>query len=158
MSLVRLIYASRATKPMSMGDMVAMLDAASEHNRVRGLTGILAFDQETFLQILEGSSQEVNSLYHRIARDPRHQRLTLLGYGELIEREFADWGMANIDVSGQDASARKATLLKYRELGRFDPFSMSGESALRLLSAWRHQLLPASVPAIQECRVTATSA
>jgi len=150
MSLVRLIYASRATKPISMGDMVSLLDAAREHNQVRGLTGILAFDQETFLQILEGSSQEVNSLYHRIARDSRHQRLTLLGYGEIIEREFADWSMANMDVSAQDTSARKLTLLKYRELGRFDPFSMSSESAFRLLRAWRHQVLPVSIPAIQE--------
>ena len=145
MRLARLIYASRATNPMGAGDMAALLDAASEFNRGIGITGMLAFDQASFLQVLEGGAQSVNSLYNRIARDPRHRHLTLLAYGEVVEREFADWGMVSFDICGMSASARAVTMRKYRETPWFDPFSMQAGSALSLLRALNIEVLPACV-------------
>jgi hypothetical protein len=144
MRLVRLIYASRSARPIGMREMVTLLEHCRQHNHDQEITGMLAFSRDGFLQVLEGSGQRVNALYHRIAADPRHHQLALISYGEVVEREFPDWNMAALDVVGLGASRRAAALLKYGTSAVFDPYSMSATAALRLMVAWRSEVVPSS--------------
>jgi hypothetical protein len=144
MRLVRLIYASRSARLLGMREMVNLLEQCRQSNHAQEITGMLAFSRDGFLQVLEGSAQKVNALYHRIAVDPRHTQLTLISYGEVVEREFPDWNMAALDVVGLGASRRAATLLKYGTSAVFDPLSMSATSALRLMVAWRSEVVPSA--------------
>lgn len=141
MPLVRLIYASRAARLMGMREMVSLLDKAQQHNAARDITGMLAFNREGFLQVIEGGSEAVNDLYHRIAVDPRHHQMTLIGFGEVAERQFADWNMAALDVVALDADRRSGTLLRYGASAMFDPFALGEDAALRLLAAWRTEIV-----------------
>jgi hypothetical protein len=50
--------------------------------------------------------------------------------------------MAGLDVVGLEASRRAATLLRHGTSAVFDPFTMSASAALRLLVAWRSELMP----------------
>jgi len=143
---------------MGTGDMVRMMHAASEFNRGQGITGMLAFDQASFLQSLEGGAQAVNSLYHRIARDPRHQRMTLLCCGEVVEREFADWSMTSLDICGTNSSARVGALRRCHGMARFEPSLLRAESALCLLSALSDEVLPACLDASLESDAIARAA
>ena len=135
MNLVQLVYASRMSGPLSMSELVQMLDVARSRNAQAGLTGMLTFGAEEFLQVLEGPAEAVNALYSKLMTDPRHKDLVLLGYGPIAVRQFADWSMGFYSL-GDDGLLAEAGL----PADRFDPASMKYEQALRLLRAMSDRL------------------
>ncbi len=50
--LIRLVYASRAAKPVNREVLDAILKTARQRNEVRDLTGLLVFDHQYFLQVI----------------------------------------------------------------------------------------------------------
>jgi Sensors of blue-light using FAD len=76
--LVRLMYASRATDPVRQDSLQAILKKSTGNNPGVGITGVLCFSGEIFLQVLEGGRLQVSALYNRIAQDPRHRDVVLL--------------------------------------------------------------------------------
>jgi hypothetical protein len=129
MSLVRLIYVSRMTEECDMAAIQDILNVARRRNPACGVTGMLCYDPQFFMQCLEGPKDAVNQLYGDIARDSRHTRVTLLEYHEIEQRTFAEWSMAFIQASDLDAKM----LRKYGSRGKFDPFSLSPEQARDLV-------------------------
>ena len=128
--LVRLMYASRPTSPGRVDALAAILKASRSHNPGAGITGLLCCSDDLFLQVLEGGRLAVNRLYHRIAADPRHHDLILLGYDEIEERSFAGWAMGQIDL----ARLNTALLLKYSESPVLDPYAVSGKVSMALFN------------------------
>ncbi len=129
--LVRLLYASRATGQIDEALVASILEKAHAYNAAHGLTGILCTSSEgnVFLQVLEGGRPAVNELYGRILRDPRHQDVILLDYAEIAERRFATWRMGNLNLN----RVNLGIILRFSENSVFDPFRMSGKTALALL-------------------------
>ncbi|WP_232280820.1 BLUF domain-containing protein [Vibrio sp. 16] len=64
-----------------------------KNNASVGVTGLLLFSQDYFLQCLEGSRSQVNAIYQHILNDRRHKKVILLEYTEVAEREFGEWSM-----------------------------------------------------------------
>jgi len=129
MTLVRLLYASRAAAPVQAEDLAAILRQCRAHNPPHGISGVLCCADGLFLQVLEGGRSAVNRLYGRIVADPRHEDVELLGYQQIGERHFAGWAMGQVNL----ARLNPALLLKYSATTRFDPYAMSGSVALALL-------------------------
>lgn len=127
--LVRLLYASRATDALTVEMVEAILAQSRRKNPEVGITGILCFSQDVFMQVLEGGRREVCDLYHLILRDTRHCQPTLLHFEEISERRFASWTMGQVNLSRVNPS----TMLKYSERPVLDPFSATGRVALALL-------------------------
>jgi hypothetical protein len=127
--LVRLMYASRAPAPPSAEIIESILGQARTRNPSLGITGILCFSNEIYLQVLEGGRRSVNDLYHAIARDPRHHEITMLQYHEISERAFAGWTMGQVNLSRVNPSL----MLKYSERPALDPFAVSGRASMALL-------------------------
>lgn len=129
--LVRLLYASRSVAPIDDGLLKDILEASRANNLERGITGVLCAnpDQNVFLQALEGSRAAVNALYVTIACDARHSDVTLIDYAEVDERRFPSWLMGSVDLG----RVNRRSILRYSERAIFDPFSMTGRSALALL-------------------------
>ncbi len=93
-SLAQLAYVSQATQPFSTDDLAALMKLARRKNRNVGVTGMLLFDDGLFLQILEGSLEEVTRTFERISADPRHASVQQVYCNESCrEREFAQWNM-----------------------------------------------------------------
>ncbi|MBB6342492.1 hypothetical protein HNP49_002674 [Pseudomonas fluvialis] len=136
MHLVRLLYLSKATNGLGVSGIEALLLSARRHNLQAGISGMLAFNGEYFLQVLEGGRSEVNRLYQRISTDPRHQELLLLQMDEISERLFSDWSMAYVPSS----SLTRELLLRYGVSDEFQPMLMSNHSCLGLLTTLRAQL------------------
>lgn len=136
--LVRLLYASRlatcwpssSTPPTQCEVLDAIVNVARVTNAESGITGVLCYGDNVFLQLLEGGRAAVNALYARILADPRHQDVTLLHYEEITERKFGSWTMGQVDVTRLNAS----TLLKYSDTPKLDPFSLSGAASVALLN------------------------
>ena len=129
MTLVRLLYASRAAAPVKPDELASILRQAKANNPAQGITGVLCCSDDMFLQVLEGGRTAVNRLYGRIVADPRHTDVELLGYQQIGERHFAGWSMGQVNVS----RLNPALLLKYSATARLDPYAMSGAVALALL-------------------------
>lgn len=126
--LVRLLYASRAAKPMGDAELAAIVKQSREHNPAEGLTGLLCYTEGVFIQVLEGGRAAVNARYKKIIEDPRHQDVQLLSYEEISERHFAGWSMGQVNLQ----RLNPALMLKYGESTRLDPYAMSGGTLMRL--------------------------
>ena len=131
MFLTRLVYTSTVSEGFSSADIEAILKSARKHNQQNNITGALCFSKNYFLQCLEGSREKVNQTYHRILNDKRHQRIIMLDYEEIGEREFSQWTMGYIPESSLTAPIN----LKFSGTPEFDPYEMSGESAHGLMKA-----------------------
>jgi len=126
--LVRLLYCSRAvdTSPEAIE---AILSQSRQHNPVSGITGILCYGGDVFLQAIEGGRMQVSELFGHIMKDPRHKDVALLHFEEISERRFGGWSMGQVNVSKVNYSI----LLKYSEKPELDPYSVSGHVSLALL-------------------------
>ena len=123
--LVRLMYASRAAKPVDQEELSTILRQSKARNLSSGITGVLCWSGGHFIQVLEGGRTAVNALYNRIVADPRHADVTLLTYEEIPERRFAGWSMGQVNLT----RLNPAVLLKYSETATLDPYAVSGAAA-----------------------------
>lgn len=127
--LVRLLYASRCNGNITPELVESVLKSARKTNPTLGLTGLLCHSDNVFLQVLEGARDQVNALYNKIAKDPRHKDLCLLHYEPIMERRFVGWAMGQISLSQTNA----ALLLKYGAKAQLDPYAISGRASLSML-------------------------
>ena len=127
--LVRLTYASTATDGVDLNEFKRILLQAQTNNQRRDLTGMLAFNSKIFLQALEGSRDQINDLYAKLIRDPRHNTVTMLGYKEIEERHWASWSMG---FAAPNADNR-ALFLKYSQQSVFNPYGMKADQTEKML-------------------------
>jgi len=127
--LVRLLYASRARRAPTPEDIEGILAQGRARNAALGLTGILCWSGDVFMQVIEGGRGPVNTLYRQIAADPRHTDVVLLSYEQIVERRFGSWTMGQVNL----CKMNPAVLLKYCEKPLLDPATISAEAALALL-------------------------
>lgn len=94
--MYELVYNSIADpQDIDEADLMGILAASREHNRVRGITGFLLYHRGEFVQLLEGERETVRQVYFDyITRDPRHTNVTLCWEFEIERRSFPDWSMA----------------------------------------------------------------
>ncbi|MEO0973935.1 MAG: BLUF domain-containing protein [Pseudomonadota bacterium] len=127
--LISLTYASRMNPDVSPEDCQAILNQAQENNRAAGITGMLTFNREYFLQTLEGPRAHINALLTKLIADRRHHDLQVIECKEIKAREWARWSM-NYAAPTQE---NMATYLKYSTTIEFNPFLLNVESARLLL-------------------------
>ena len=126
--LVRLLYASRAVDT-SAEAIDSILSHSRQSNPACGITGILCYGGDIFLQAIEGGRMAVSDLFGHIQKDARHKDVVLLHYEEISERRFGGWTMGQVNMSRINASI----LLKYAEKPELDPYKVSGSVSLALL-------------------------
>jgi len=133
MFLIQLIYASRVKPGFGPQDVEQILAVACSKNAKLGITGLLCFNGDNFLQCLEGGRAAVNELYHHIINDPRHHQVLLLRYTDIVKRDFENWAMGYMGLTAEN----KEILFRFSTQPVFDPFKMSGASAHALLCELR---------------------
>jgi hypothetical protein len=103
MPVFQLIYRSRAAQVFTEPDLVELLRQCREFNSSKDISGLLLHGYGHFLQVLEGESDEVLDLYYsKIAKDTRHQEVTVLHQDLVPKRLFRDWSMAFRSLSPKD--------------------------------------------------------
>lgn len=110
MALERIIYTSRATRPLRRSDLESILASARANNAARDVTGYLLYDDGRFIQAIEGEGEVVDALAARIAADARHEEFQILAHEVIAEREFDDWAMGCFHV--EDAQRHDARRLQ----------------------------------------------
>jgi hypothetical protein len=93
MALHEIIYVSLASQSMDTAALTQLLDEARVYNERHGITGMLLYHGQEFLQLIEGEEAEVTALYDAIWKDPRHQQMYKMWEGPIAERSFSSWAM-----------------------------------------------------------------
>ena len=128
--LMSMTYASRANPDVSAKDFNEILQQAQVNNAANGITGMLTFNKDYFLQTVEGPRAQINRLLYGLIADQRHHDLQVIETRELKHREWAKWSMNY--ASPTEANA--AIYLKYSTTVDFNPYLLSAESAHDLMN------------------------
>ena len=117
-----MLYISTATKPMNYDELTALLRQCRDNNGQRDITGMLLYQHETFMQMLEGEKQAVLDLFDSIKNDSRHTGIYVVQSGDIDQRNFKDWSMGffNMDRAGEfpeykDFITEKISLNTFRD-------------------------------------------
>jgi hypothetical protein len=96
--MYRLIYKSRAKQNINWELVKELIDKSEENNQDAGITGVLLATHTHFLQVLEGSFNEINKLFMQIVRDPRHDQVQLLAFDCVESRLYGGWTMHAVGI------------------------------------------------------------
>lgn len=98
----RIIYCSQASYDLGPAELVALLEAAREKNERAGLSGMLLYCSQSFLQVLEGDAAALTDAYASILADSRHTNLRVLLDAEVPGPLFPDWTMGFEHVDDEE--------------------------------------------------------
>ena len=117
MKSCRLIYRSISTAEVVSNKTLRDLERGSfERNAKEDITGLLVLSGKVFLQVLEGSAQDITGLFGRINSDKRHRQVELVSFESGIKRYFDDWNMRLVDLD--DLPGEKRTLMAMKYAGK----------------------------------------
>lgn len=97
--LYQLIYASVRLTECSDLEIKKILDSANRNNGKYNITGVLLYSQSKFLQVLEGSKDEILGLYDKIKEDKRHKNVIMISLKPIDQRYFPSWQMGSKQVN-----------------------------------------------------------
>ena len=100
--MIQITYISHAAEPMSAEQLIALLQQCLKNNVCDGVTGMLLYGNETFLQALEGDEKSVDDLVEKIKRDPRHTNIQFLHRRTIERRQYSEWSMGFKRVSDSE--------------------------------------------------------
>ena len=106
---------------------------SSKANSKQEISGLLLLSNTTFLQVLEGPTTEVNSLFKKIINDSRHDVVQLIDYQQINDYLFSDWAMNILDLFNLPKISRDLLISKYSEIDGFVEIPNEGRLALSLL-------------------------
>ena len=123
---------------MKPSDNLAILAIAKAFNAQNEISGILIYKDQTFLQLLEGPQDSVQSLYRKIRKDPRHTDIQTIINAPTYNRYFPQPGL---EFRALDNTAEE-NLPPYHQGLNLDydisTFTQQPEHALRLLVSFRN--------------------
>ncbi len=111
MSLYRALYMSRTiVEPGgSVEDMATHIaQHAALHNAATGLSGVLLYSPDHYMQVLEGERALINDLLWRLYRDSRHAEMELISFTPVDNRLFGPTPMRLCQVEADQVPSFEA--------------------------------------------------
>jgi len=102
-----LIYVSAQTRELGTGELQDILETARQRNPKMQITGMLVYQDGSFLQVLEGSRKKVEALFSKIETDKRHKKVAKVTSYYTADRLFSDWSMGFADVTKKQLESIK---------------------------------------------------
>jgi uncharacterized protein YaaQ len=121
--MIRITYVSREVAGLTSDQLLALISQCHRNNPSKGLTGMLLHGNGTFLQVLEGDEQVIDSLMTAIAQDSRHTDMTIVQRESVTTRQFDGWSMGFEQVT--DESLKSVPGLHNFGLPNFTPEYLS---------------------------------
>lgn len=103
--LIHLVYASAATTEVGLDEVKQIIKTSLTNNYASNITGMLLYAEGSFIQLLEGDEQEVESLFMDIRQDPRHTDVVLLYKDPIERRYFGEWSMGLADLPRKELAS-----------------------------------------------------
>ena len=107
--LKRVVYVSEKTD-VSDTTLKGIIASSKKNNPEEDVTGCLLSGSNSFLQLLEGPADFIDTLYSKISKDNRHENVVTLCAEKIDERLFLSWSMKlapfeNMEWSNGDFNA-----------------------------------------------------
>lgn len=94
MSLHSLIYMSSAVHLPTQAEIEHLLTRARIRNQREQVTGVLLYDEGSFMQVIEGPQEGIERVFSAVLADPLHHSVLELLREPIEERDFDGWSMA----------------------------------------------------------------
>jgi hypothetical protein len=91
--MIQTAYVSRAAAPMTQEALLSLLQQCLTNNEASGVTGMLLYGNDTFLQVLEGEEAVLDGVVAKIQKDPRHAAIHFLYRKPVERRQYEGWSM-----------------------------------------------------------------
>lgn len=91
--MYNLLYTSSSTREANHELLDAILQTARANNSRLGITGMLLFNEGSFVQLLEGDKEKVQETFSKISKDPRHYNIEVVIEASVNNRYFPNWQM-----------------------------------------------------------------
>ena len=88
-----LIYSSVPSRKLSDEEVEDLLVVARRENELRNITGMLVCFPDMYVQLIEGTEEDIRQLYLNLLNDSRHHHVAVLKQGNSDRRFFPDWSM-----------------------------------------------------------------
>jgi len=98
-----------------------------------GVSGMLVYSEGSFIQVLEGTKEAIESTFARIQRDSRHHHCQVLLHQPITERLFDGWYMGFESISTQQLQDLSGSIDFFGDC----PIPERGAAAFQLLSSFR---------------------
>lgn len=118
---------------LSSGKLDQIVDDAAWFNRTAGVTGVLLFDGERFLQYLEGPEDGLSVAYSRVLGASSHNGIVELQRGRVGQRRLPFWPMKWLPVEPSELKRlARADWTRFNQRGDADD---ANATAMDLLAA-----------------------
>jgi len=94
-----LIYTSRASNDLNEKKIAELIKISQSNNAKNDITGALVYNDQLFMQYIEGPRQALNWLFVNLINDNRHHEVLLRAYGSRATRLFENWSMKDLQTS-----------------------------------------------------------
>ena len=118
---------------MSGQDLALLLLQAQKTNGQNNVSGMLLYSEGSFIQLLEGTKEAVDSTFARILRDTRHHHCQVLLRQHISARLFENWFMGFESISNRQLE----DLPGYVDFFGDCPIPERGAAAFHLLHTFR---------------------
>jgi len=135
-----IVYVSSATRLLRGDELVELLKVSQRNNERVGITGLLLYKDGNFMQVIEGPSEAVRTLYERIKQDSLNTGVYTLMERSIREREFPDWTMAFQNVAELPAEALAGFSSFLTDTFTADSFRRNPGRAHKLLLMFRDNM------------------
>jgi len=147
--IIEMLYASRAAfAPVGGGgiepEVSRILSQSRRNNPRHNVGGVLCFRDGHFFQCLEGEAQEVESVFRKIAADPRHKDVKVLSKRTVPRRRFQSWSMKYAAVDSAISN-----LLQKHGQQRFNPYAFDNNLLGALVTQLHTATDPGATPDVQ---------
>ncbi len=129
-SLARLVYASTKGRYVDGEELKKIMATAKVNNGELGVTGVLIFNSQYFLQALEGTRAQITSLFNTIAKDERHNGIQLISMQDIDHRCWAQWSMRLISITEKE----EKIYARYSNQTQFNPFIIASDLVVDFLN------------------------
>jgi hypothetical protein len=136
-----LVYVSSTPTPLSPDELMEILRVSRRNNAAVAVTGALLYSGGNVMQVLEGERADVDAVFARVLRDPRHRQVQVLLREDVPRRYFGEWSMGLGSLVREEGADDHEAL--NRVLHRdFDPesFGTDPQRAHRLMLSFRRMV------------------
>lgn len=98
MDTFRLAYLSEINYEFTDSELLEFSIKCRKNNHARDITSVLFYGLGVFIQVIEGESNKVKSLYTIIKNDERHDKNILLFEEFSIKRNFPNWSLRLLPI------------------------------------------------------------
>jgi hypothetical protein len=102
MPIHAVVYASQVAEGLPTGRLEALVRDAARFNVIAGVTGLLLFDGERFLQYLEGPTDGLHAAFDRVLTSSSHIDVMQLARGLVGSRLCPFWSMTLVEADRRD--------------------------------------------------------